>query len=116
LINVLFVPPEKGAAEALRQASMRVARTNPRWVELALVDLVRRNPGWLVSAEMDVMFTPYRGVVFATGSPTVIPDQSALFSVATPKCTSPPSSAPAGAGRIRSRGKRSGRDEARSSA
>jgi hypothetical protein len=102
-------------AETLRQARLKVARTNPRWVELEAVDLVRRGPGWLVSAETDAIFTPYRGVVFVTGATTVIADQSACSSPT--RDDSPSSSeAPARRGRITSLAERSVRVEGGSSA
>ena len=61
----------------LRRARVAAARGNARWVELEAVDLVERDR-YLVSAETDEYFTRSRGVVFESGSATVIADQAPL--------------------------------------
>ena len=70
---------ERPGEDAIRDARVEVARRNSAWTELEEVDLVRRHRGWLVSAETDELFTLSRGVVFASGSVTVIADQAALY-------------------------------------
>ncbi len=61
----------------VRERRVEVARSNPRWTELAAIDLVRRGPFW-VSASTDELFTVRRGVVFEPGSAAVFEQTASL--------------------------------------
>lgn len=63
--------------DALLAARIGAARSAQGWQELEAVDLVSRGP-FLVSAETDAVFTPYRGVVYQTGSASVIATHTRL--------------------------------------
>ena len=68
---------ERPREDAIREARVAVARRNSKWTEVEESALVSRGRV-LVHADDDTVYTPYRGVVFATGSTTVIPDYTAL--------------------------------------
>jgi hypothetical protein len=68
----------RAVTEALRPKRLEVARRMPKWTELQEVDLAPCGRGWLVSAETDAIYTPVRGVVFASYSVNVIADQAEL--------------------------------------
>ena len=64
--------------DAIREARVEVARRNHDWTELRETDLVRR-ARYLVHAETDELFKLHRGVVFQTGSSTLIADRFPMF-------------------------------------
>ena len=68
---------ERPREDAIRAARVEVARRNSKWTEVEESALVSRGR-LLVHADDDTVYKPYRGVVFATGSTTVIPDYTAL--------------------------------------
>ena len=69
---------ERPDEAAIRDARVAVARRNSKWTEIEESALVGRGRV-LVHADSDEVFKLYRGVVFATGSTTVIPDYTALY-------------------------------------
>ena len=68
-------PVEKLTPEQIREARVTVARRCSSWTEAA-DDFVPRGRGLLVSAETDHVYTPARGVIFQTGSATIVADQA----------------------------------------
>ena len=68
---------ERPREDAIREARVTVARRNGQWTEIEESALVSRGRV-LVHADSDAVYTPYRGVVFATGSTTVIADHAML--------------------------------------
>ena len=68
---------ERPEDAAVRERRVEVARRNTHWTEVEESALVTRGRV-LVHADSDAVYTPYRGVVFATGSTTVIADYTAL--------------------------------------
>jgi hypothetical protein len=65
-------PDVVSAAKAaqLRELRIDAARRNRHWTELEESVLVRRGP-WLVHADTDELLSRYRGMIFASGSPTI---------------------------------------------
>jgi hypothetical protein len=71
---------DRPAEDEIRDRRVEVARRNSKWTEIEEPSaLVRRGRLYIVHADTDEVFKPYRGVVFATGSATVIADQTALY-------------------------------------
>ena len=68
---------ERPDEAAVRERRVEVARRNHLWTELTETDLVPR-ARYLVHAETDELFTLYRGVVFQTGSSTLIADRTSM--------------------------------------
>jgi hypothetical protein len=79
-VRTLFKTREEDAPDqtSIRKRRVEVARRNSRWTELEETALVRR-ARYLVHADTDELFTVHRGVVFGSGSASVIADQSALY-------------------------------------
>jgi hypothetical protein len=70
--------PGEEFEDELRQRRLEVARRVPGWTELEETALVKRGR-WFVHAETDEVFSPVRGVVFATASTTVVADRAPYY-------------------------------------